>query len=97
MRILTLSILLLSGCTVNLPQMGGSSQSSKQDQTQRMSNTQDQTASTTADQSSSHASESKQGTNSMPIIVVCVQNNSGRSNCAVPSKSLSESVMDIKN
>ena len=67
-------------------------QSSKQEQSQ----TNSQTASTAADQQSSHASESKQGTTSMPIIVVCVQNNSGNSQCVTPQQPLSKSIKEIQ-
>ena len=61
-------------------------QISKQAQEQTVSQTASQTASNAADQQSAHQSESKQGTNSMPVIVVCVQNNSATSNCATPQK-----------
>jgi starvation-inducible outer membrane lipoprotein len=55
-------------------------------QAQEQTQTASQTASQAADQQSAHQSESKQGTNSMPVIVVCVQNNSAASNCATPQK-----------
>ena len=53
-----------------------------QEQSQRVSNelSQDQQQA----QQSSHASESKQGTNSMPVIIICNSNNSPYSQCATP-------------
>ena len=51
-----------------------------QEQTQTAS----QTASTAADQQSAHQSESKQGTNSMPVIIICNQTNSPEATCATP-------------
>ena len=61
---------------------------------QSQSNSQE--ASAAADQQSSHASESRQGTNSMPVLVVCVQNNSGNSQCATPQQPLSKSIKEIQ-
>jgi type III secretory pathway component EscV len=61
-------------------------QVSKTSQEQRMSSEQAQTASTAADQQSSHQSESKQGTNSMPVIIICNSNNSPNSTCATPKE-----------
>jgi len=55
-------------------------------QSQEQTQTASQTASQAADQQSAHQSESKQGTNSMPVIVVCVQNNSAAATCANPAK-----------
>ena len=89
-----LLILLLAGCTINTTIPLGDSMSNKQQQEQSQTNS--QTASTAADQQSSHASESKQGTNSMPVVVVCVQNNSGNSQCATPQQPLSTSIKEIQ-
>jgi starvation-inducible outer membrane lipoprotein len=55
-------------------------------QAQEQTQTASQTASQAADQQSQHQSESKQGTNSMPVIVVCVQNNAPSASCAIPAK-----------
>lgn len=63
---------------------------------QEQSQTNSQEASTVADQQSSHASESRQGTNSIPVIVVCVQNNSGNSQCVTPQQPLSKSIKEIQ-
>lgn len=71
-------ILLLAACGPIPVQM----QSSKQDQTQRSS--QEVANDLAAEQQSSHQSESKQGTNSMPVIVICNQNNSQGASCATP-------------
>ena len=75
-----LPLVLLAGCGPIPVQM----QSSKQEQTQRQSNDQQQQQS--ADQQSAHQSESKQGTNSMPVIILCVSNNSPSSQCATPKE-----------
>lgn len=72
-------ILLLAGCTTTLnvtPQVQQSKQQQEQNQTQS------QTASTAADQQSSHASDSKQGTNSMPVIIICNSTNSPNAVCS---------------
>jgi starvation-inducible outer membrane lipoprotein len=61
---------------------------------QEQSQSNSQEASTAADQQSSHASESRH--DSMPIIVVCVQNNSGNSQCATPQQPLSKSIKEIQ-
>jgi hypothetical protein len=53
-----------------------------QEQTQRQSAEQTQSA----DQQSAHQSESKQGTNSMPVIIICNQNNSARATCVTPKE-----------
>ena len=88
--------LAIAGCAINLPPIAGQSQEQSQHmsnkQRQEQNQTNNQTASTAADQTSSHASESKQGTNSMPVIVVCVQNNSSRSTCATPAKPIADSL-----
>lgn len=70
-----LPILLLAACGPIPVQVSKTSQ----EQTQRQSA--EQTASTAADQQSAHQSESKQGTNSMPVIVICNTNNSPSSRC----------------
>ena len=59
-------------------------QVSKTSQEQAQTQTASQTASTAADQQSAHQSESKQGTNSMPVIIICNSNNSPNSTCATP-------------
>lgn len=72
-------ILLLAGCTTTLnvtPQVQQSKQQQEQNQTQS------QTASTAADQQSSHASEAKLGTNSMPVIIICNSANSPNAVCS---------------
>ena len=61
-------------------------QSSKQEQSQRQSVKQEVANDLAADQQSSHQSESKQGTNSMPVIILCVSNNSPSSQCATPKE-----------
>lgn len=95
-----LLLLFLAGCTINATVPLEDSMSQKQSvsnhQRQEQSQTNDQTASTAADQQSSHASESKQGTNSMPVVVVCVQNNSGNSQCVNPPQPLSKSIKEIQ-
>lgn len=68
-----LPLLLLAGCTTTLnvtPQ--------RQQQEQASS----QTASTAADQQSSHASEAKLGTNSMPVIIICNSASSPNAVCS---------------
>lgn len=64
-------------------------QISKPSQEQTMRSSQEQTArqEQSADQQSQHQSESKQGTNSMPVIVICNQNNSQGASCATPRES----------
>ena len=71
-------------------------QSSKQEQSQRQSVKQEVANDLSADQQSAHQSESRQGTNSMPVIVVCVQNNSGNSQCVTPQQPLSKSIKEIQ-
>ena len=71
-----LPLIMLTGCGPIPVQM----QSSKQEQTQRTS----QSAEQSADQQSAHQSEAKQGTNSMPVIIICNSNNSPRATCATP-------------
>jgi hypothetical protein len=68
--------LLLSACGPIPVQMSSQkqSQSSKQEQAQEVA--QDQT------QSSAHQSAAKQGTNSMPVIIICNTNNSPGARCA---------------
>jgi uncharacterized lipoprotein YajG len=72
-----LPLLLLAGCTTTLnvtPQ--------RQQQEQNQSQTSSQTAITAADQQSSHASDSKQGTSSMPVIIICNSTNSPNAVCS---------------
>lgn len=72
-----LYMLLLAGCTTTLnvaPQ--------RQQQEQNQSQTNNQSASTAADQQSSHASEAKQGTNSMPVIIICNSASSPNAVCS---------------
>ena len=83
-----LLILLLAACSPIPVSVSRTSQERSQSNSQE--------ASTAADQQSSHASESKQGTNSMPVIVVCVQNNSGNSQCVTPQQPLSKSIKEIQ-
>ena len=73
-----LPLVMLAGCGPIPVQI------SKQDQTQRQSVKQEVANDLSADQQSSHASESKQGTNSMPVIIICNSNNSPRATCATP-------------
>ena len=60
-----LLILLLAGCGPIPVQM------SKQDQTQKQSAEQTARQEQSADQQSAHQSESRQGTTSMPVILIC--------------------------
>lgn len=75
-----LIILALAACGPIPVQVSKTSQ----EQTQRQSA--EQTASQDAAQSSAHQSESKQGTNSMPVIIICNSNNSPNSTCATPKE-----------
>ena len=68
-----LYMLLLAGCTTTL---------NVTPQRQQQEQTSSQTASTAADQQSSHASDSKQGTNSMPVIIICNSTNSPNAVCS---------------
>ena len=70
--------LLLAGCGPIPVQI------SKQDQTQRQSS--EQTASQSADQQSSHQSAAKQGTNSMPVIIICNTVSSPGGHCIAPNE-----------
>jgi hypothetical protein len=94
--------LLLAGCTFNTTVPIGDSMSQQQKQSmsnqqrQEQSQTNSQTASTAADQQSSHASESKQGTNSMPVVIICNQLGSARSNCITPQQPLSTSIKELQ-
>jgi hypothetical protein len=56
-------------------------------QSQEQSQTASQTASQAADQQSSHASESRQGTNSMPVIIICNTVSSPNGHCIAPNES----------
>jgi starvation-inducible outer membrane lipoprotein len=73
-----LPLIMLTGCGPIPVQM----QSSKQEQTQRTS----QSAEQSADQQSAHQSEAKQGTNSMPVIIICNTTNSAGASCATLPK-----------
>lgn len=71
-----LLVLALAACSPIPVQVSKTSQ----EQTQHQSAEQTQSA----DQQSAHQSESKQGTNSMPVIIICNSNNSPNSTCATP-------------
>jgi hypothetical protein len=71
-----LPLLFLAGCGPIPVQM--SSQSSKQ--TSRQEAALD--AALSADMQSAHQSDAKQGTNSMPVIIICNTNNSPNASCA---------------
>lgn len=60
-------------------------QISKQDQTQKQSAKQEVANDLAADQQSSHASESRQGTNSMPVIIICNTVSSPGGHCIAPN------------
>jgi hypothetical protein len=55
-------------------------------QVSKQSQEQAQTASLAADQQSSHASESRQGTNSMPVIIICNTVSSPGGHCIAPNE-----------
>lgn len=74
-----LPLLLLAGCTTAL---NITPQRQQQEQNQTQSQTNSQSASTSADQQSSHASEAKLGTNSMPVIIICNSANSPNAVCS---------------
>jgi phage gp45-like len=80
MKKLALPLALLTGCGPIPVQV----QSSKQEQTQRQSVKQEVANDLAADQQSSHASESKQGTNSMPVIIICNTVSSPNGHCIAP-------------
>jgi starvation-inducible outer membrane lipoprotein len=69
-----LPIIMLAGCGPIPVQISKQSQ----EQTQRTS----QSAEQSADQQSAHQSEARQGTNSMPVIIICNTTNSAGSSCA---------------
>jgi hypothetical protein len=71
-----LPLIMLAGCGPIPVQMQSSKQ--EQEQTQRTS----QSAEQSADQQSAHQSEAKQGTNSMPVIIICNTTNSAGASCA---------------
>lgn len=73
-------ILLLAGCGPIPVQM----QSSKQEQSQRQSVKQEVSSDLSADQQSAHQSESRQGTNSMPVIIICNTVSSPNGHCIAP-------------
>jgi hypothetical protein len=76
MRRLILPLVMLAGCGPIPVQV------SKQDQTQRVA----QDVAQAADQQSSHASESRQGTNSMPVIIICNTVSSPGGHCIAPNQ-----------
>jgi hypothetical protein len=76
MRRLILPLIMLAGCGPIPVQI------SKQDQTQRVS----QSAEQSADQQSSHQSAAKQGTNSMPVIIICNTVSSPGGHCIAPNQ-----------
>ena len=79
----TLPFLLLAGCTtVNLPP----SQKQQQEQTQSSTLTVTPTQTVTPSQDTQHASDSRQGTVSQPIIVICNQLSSSHSRCVTPKE-----------
>lgn len=78
MKKFVLPLALLTGCGPVPVQI------SKQEQTQRQSVKQEVANELAAEQQSSHASEARQGTNSMPVIIICNQLNSSRSTCVTP-------------
>lgn len=75
-----LLILLLAACGPIPVQI------SKQDQTQKQSVKQEVANDLAADQQSSHQSESKQGTSSMPVIVICNTVSSPNGHCIAPNE-----------
>lgn len=75
-----LLILLLTACGPIPVQI------SKQDQTQKQSVSQEVANDLAADQQSSHQSESKQGTNSMPVILICNTVSSPNGHCIAPNE-----------
>ena len=80
MRYLLLT-LLLAGCGPIPVQV----QSSKQEQSQRQSVKQEVANDLSADQQSAHQSESRQGTNSMPVIIICNTVSSPNGHCIAPN------------
>ena len=61
-------------------------QSSKQEQSQRQSVKQEVANDLSADQQSAHQSESRQGTNSMPVIIICNTVSSPGGRCIDPNE-----------
>jgi len=55
-------------------------------QSQEQTQTANQTASNAADQQSQHQSESKQGTTSMPVIIICNTVSSPGGHCIAPNE-----------
>lgn len=90
--------LLLAGCTFNtaIPLGDSVSQQQRQSVPNQQRQEQSQNASTAADQQSSHASESKQGTNSIPVVIICNQLSSSRSSCITPQQPLSTSIKELQ-
>ena len=77
-----LGIALLAGCGPIPVQISKQSQ----EQTQRTSQEVAQDVAQAVAQQSSHASDAKQGTNSMPVIIICNTNNSAGATCATLPK-----------
>lgn len=77
-----LVILLLAACGPVPVQI------SKPSQEQSMRSSQEQTArqDMAADQQSQHQSESRQGTNSMPVIIICNTVSSPNGHCIAPNE-----------
>lgn len=75
-----LLILLLAACGPIPVQI------SKQDQTQKQSVSQEVANDLAADQQSSHASDARQGTNSMPVIIICNTVSSPNGHCISPQE-----------
>lgn len=73
-----LLILLLTAC--------GPISKPSQEQTQKQSVSQEVANDLAADQQSSHQSESKQGTNSMPVIIICNTVSSPSGHCIAPNE-----------
>ena len=77
-----LPLIALAGCGPVPVQV----QSSKQEQSQRQSVKQEVANDLAADQQSAHQSESRQGTNSMPVIVICNTVSSPNGHCIAPNE-----------
>ena len=87
LAIILIALFLLGACTIPITiggGGGGGSQKQSQNQEQRQSN--EQTNAQDSAQQSSHASESRQRTESMPIILICNTNNSPGSRCVTPAE-----------
>ena len=97
-RLPSLTAALLAGCTFNaaIPLGDSMPQQQKQSMSNKQQQEQSQEASTSANQQSSHASESKQGTNAMPVVIICNQLSSSRSSCVTPQQPLSTSIKELQ-